>query len=291
MRKLLAVITIISLLTLLSACQKQADEQYREGANPSHPSSFVTRQGFYALLDKESTGRLMPSGRVVSAVAPHHLVAGQLIVEIMQVLARENPELIIVLGPNHSNMGGKVITGFYDWQTPEGKVLAEGKVVQALIDKGLAVKDEEVLSREHSVGTHMPFIRHFMPEAKVVPIILHHDVTLQEVDRLLAVLEPHLNDRTVILASVDFSHYLKRQEAEAKDRETLALMEAFDYSSIFRLGNDYLDSPASLAFAFRLAQREGIGDFTLLGNTNSGIIMQNDIMETTSYFTLVFAKK
>lgn len=291
MRKLLAIITIVSLLALMTGCQEKTEKQKGEGANPSHPSTFITRQDFYSLLDKGTALKTLPGGRVISAVAPHHLVAGQLIVELMQVIAENKPELVIVVGPNHSNSGGKVITGFYDWETPEGKVITEEKTARVLIEKGLAVRDEEVLSREHSVGTHMPFIRHYLPEAKVVPIILHYDVTLEEVDRLLNVLEPYINDQTLILSSVDFSHYLKRLEAEAKDKETLALMKAFNYSTIFRLGNDYLDSPASLAFAFRLAQRQGIKDFTLLDNTNSGIIMKNDLIETTSYFTLFFNKE
>lgn len=289
MRKILVVITIVSLLALLSGCQKN-DAKKGEGTNPSHPSSFVSRQDLYSLLDKEKPAKSVPAGRVVAAVAPHHLVAGQLIVELMQAMAKDNPELVIVVGPNHPNSGGKVITGFYDWQTPEGRVKTEGKVVGVLIEKGLAVKDEDVLAKEHSIGTHMPFIRHYLPEARVVPIILHHDVSLNEVDGLVAALEPYINEKTVILSSVDFSHYLKRQEAEAKDRETLALMKAFNYSTLFRLGNDYLDSPASLAFAFRRAQKEGIEEFTLLDNTNSGIIMKNDLIETTSYFTLVFTK-
>lgn len=291
MRKVLAVITIVVLLTLLSGCQEKTNEQKGEGSNPSHPSSFVSRQDLYTLLGKERPANNMPAGKIISAVAPHHLVAGDLIVELMQAVAVSKPELVIVVGPNHSNSGGKVITGFYDWQTPEGKVKTEEKTARALIEKGLAVRDEEILSREHSVGTHMPFIRHYLPEAKVVPIILHHDITLQEVDGLLTALEPYINDRTVILSSVDFSHYLKRQEAEVKDKETLAYMRAFNYSSIFRLGNDYLDSPASLAFAFQLAQRQGIEEFTLLGNTNSGIILKNDLIETTSYFTLVFTQE
>lgn len=287
MRKFLAVITIVLLLAVSSGCQKN-DTKNGEGLNPSHPSSFISRQDWYSLLDKEKPAKSIPAGRVIAAVAPHHLVAGQLIVELMQAMAQNKPELIIVVGPNHSNSGGKVITGFYDWQTPEGRVKTEGEIVGAIIEKGLAVKDEGVLAREHSIGTHMPFIRHYLPQARVVPIILHHDVSLNEVDGLIAALEPYIDEKTVILSSVDFSHYLKRQEAEAKDRETLALMKAFNYSTLFRLGNDYLDSPASLAFAFRQAQKEGIEEFTLLDNTNSGIIMKNDLIETTSYFTLLF---
>jgi AmmeMemoRadiSam system protein B len=303
MRKNLPIIILIFLLVFVSGCRAEAEtgdlktgtgdlhEKTGEGTNPSHPSSFVTSKEFYALLDKESASEPLPGGRIVSAVAPHHLVAGELILKVMQVIAKARPELVIVVGPNHENSGGKVITGLYDWETPAGKVHTETKVAGALLEKGLAVRDEKVLSREHSVGTHMPFIRHYLPEARVVPLILHHGVSLEEVDELLTALEPYLGEKTLILSSVDFSHYLTRQEAEAKDKETQALMKAFNYPTLFRLGNDYLDSPASLAFALRQAQKQGIKDFALLDNTNSGIIMRNDFIETTSYFTLVFSEE
>ena len=136
----------------------------------------------------------------------------------------------------------------------------------------------------------VPLIKHFLPKARIVPVVLHHDVSLQEIDALLDGLEPYLNERAVLISSVDFSHYLTRSEAQVKDRETLSFMRSLDYPALFHLGNDYLDSPASLAAAFLLAQRSGLKDFYVLENTNSGIILQNDFIETTSYFTLVFAE-
>jgi hypothetical protein len=167
----------------------------------------------------------------------------------------------------------------------------EDRVVSVLLDKGLALRDEEVLSQEHSVGALVPFLKYFLPEAKIVPLILHHDVSLHEVDALLNALEPFLNGRAVLISSVDFSHYLPRSEAQAKDRETIRYMRNFNYATLFSLGNDYLDSPASLAAALRLAEKRGFKEFSVLDNTNSGIILQNDFIETTSYFTLVFSER
>ena len=93
------------------------------------------------------------------------------------------------------------------------------------------------------------------------------------------------------MASVDFSHYLTGREAKNKDAQTLMHMRNFDYPTLFRLGDDHPDSPASLAMAFRHAENRGIKEFRVLDHTNSGFIMNNDLMETTSYFTLVFTEE
>ncbi len=291
---------LICTLFLVTGCshsipagEKSTDyEQSKERVEGSstHPS-FVTRQELNAILAEKGEKTAFVNGRVVSAVVPHHLVAGRLIAEVLALLSSQAPTRIIIVGPNHPNAGAKIITGYFGWQTPEGTLETDKKVVTQLLDSGLAVKDEEALSKEHSIGALVPLIRHFLPEVRIVPVVLHHDVSLKDVDQLLLGLEPFLDQNTVLISSVDFSHYLTRSEAQAKDRETMRYMKNHDYSTLFCLGNDYLDSPASLAAAFRLAEKRGIDEFSLLGNTNSGIIMQNDFIQTTSYFTLVFTNE
>ncbi len=290
MNRVLNWITLIGLLFLLVGCQEVGNNESRVTANPAH-SSFVTRQELAQALNLAKAESLETAGHKISGVVPHHLVAGHLIADYFAALSQQRPELIIIVGPNHENRGGRVITGLYDWQTPEGLVKTEAEVVKGLLANNLAVRDEKVLAGEHSIGSLVPFVGYYLPQAKVVPIILHHGVTLREVDKLLTGLKPYLNEETVLVASVDFSHYLTRREAELKDEETLIHMRNFDYSTIFRLGDDHLDSPASLALAFRRAEAQGIKEFFILDHTNSGVIMNNDLMETTSYFTLAFAKE
>lgn len=287
----------------------RTDPQVTDGVaadSPAH-ASFVSAEEFAQIMATERLGQSAPfvhtdqpggsdqpvrKGTIVAGVVPHHLVAGNLILELLREIAAQAPEVIVLVGPNHHNQGSRVITGFGDWQTPLGQVKTERNVVQALLDTKKIYQDETVLDQEHAVGNVMPLIKYCLPKAQVVSIILHHDVSLTEVDELLNVLEPILVDKkTIMLASVDFSHYLTREQAHEKDRFTLQVMKNFDYVTLFRLNNDYLDSPASLAMAFRFAERQGDVEPHLLGNTNSGEIFQDNNMETTSYFTILFAEK
>jgi len=270
--------------------EKQAEKQGQQSKlYPPHPS-FLTEPELYAVLSASKEQSKL-EGTILGGVVPHHLVAGSLITDLLAALVPQKPEVIILVGPNHHNLGGRMITGFSAWQTPEGLVEVEEKIVQALLRESIVGQEEQVLSQEHSIGSLVPLIKHYLPQTQIVPLILHHDVTLEEVDKLLAVLEPWLEDgKVVFLASVDFSHYLTREQAEEKDRFTLKVMKNFAYPTLFHLDNDYLDSPASLALVFRYAERKGLHEFQVLANTNSGRILQNDFIETTSYFSLVFLK-
>lgn len=264
-----------------------------EPPQAARPGSFVTMEELYKHLSSRPLSPVQEQKelqRVIGAVAPHHLVAGPLIAEALELAMQQSPSTVVLVGPNHKNRGARIITGWKDWQTPDGLAATDRETVQALLDKGLAVRDDEVLDVEHSVGTLVPFIKHFSPETRIVPLILHHDVSLQEIDRLLDAIAPCLKEDAVVVASVDFSHYLTRQEAEDRDVITLQSMKGFDYASLLRMGNDNLDSPASLSLVLRWAQRAGLQDFQVLRNTNSGIILKNDSIETTSYFTLLFGE-
>lgn len=284
------LILLCCILTLLIGCSRDIKTRERVEVISTHPS-FVTEKELNSILKEKSEKISYVEGRVVSAVVPHHLVAGHLIVTAVKTLIPQQPEVVILVGPNHFNKGGRIITGLNGWRTPTGVMDVQSDIVKSLLQSSLAVRDEETLSLEHSIGALVPLLKYYLPDTKVVPIVLHYDVKLEEVEVLLQSLEPFLDDKAVVLSSVDFSHYLTRSQAQAKDQETLRHMNNFDYPTIFRLGNDYLDSPASLAASFLLAEKRGIKEFTVLDNTNSGIILQNDFIETTSYFTLVFMDK
>jgi AmmeMemoRadiSam system protein B len=270
--------------------EKQAQKKFQQSKQQPPHLSFLTKQELYEVLSGPQEQYNL-EGTILGGVVPHHLLAGSLIADLLAALVPQKPEVIILVGPNHHNLGGRLITGFSAWQTPEGLVETEEKIVQTLLEKSIVGQDEQVLSQEHSIGSLVPLIKHYLPQTKIVPLILHHDVSLKEVDKLLAVLEPWLEEeKCVLLASVDFSHYLTREQAEEKDRFTLKVMKNFDYPTLFHLDNDYLDSPASLATVFRYAENKGLQEFQVLVNTNSGQILQNDFIETTSYFSLVFLK-
>lgn len=252
----------------------------------THSNSFFDARYFRP----ETVENKSFDGRIYGAVVPHHLLAHSMIAQVFARLQQEKPSRLILLGPNHKNLGARILTSSLGWETPFGTVETDEGGINQLLGSDLVKKDDKAFSTEHSMGNLMPFIKHYLPDAKIVPIIFHHDVSKKEAALIAEQLSPLIDEDTVIIASVDFSHYLPRREAEEKDEETLKAMETKNLSTLFSMGNDHLDSPASLGTLFLAMGAQDIEDFTLLDHTNSGMLLGNDLIETTSYMTMIFIK-
>lgn len=289
MRKLLSVCFGLCLLAafLGSGCINQGTQQTIEFSQTplrgSHPDRFF-ETGYFP---KERKDLPREGDPITGAVVPHHLIANELIGEVFGLLQKQEPPLVFIFGPNHFHQGERILTSSWSWHTPFGLVEADEEAIGELLKRTAIKEGNEVFSQEHSIGSLMAFVKYYLPKAKIVPIILHHDVSLEEV-QVLAKTIARIKEDAIYLASVDFSHYLTAREADSKDWETLDMMQKKNLVGLFTLGDDHLDSPASLGLLFSLMEEKGLDDFKVLRNTNSGHILGNNLIETTSYFTLVF---
>lgn len=275
-------------------------EGRRAAPEPAHPNVFFNPVLFYSGLEAARRPTAVPgvsgaglavSGSVAGGLVPHHDLAGELLSGFFLRLEESPPDVIFLVGPNHDAAGAPVITGRRAWQTDFGRVEVDREAVDALVAAGLAAVDEDVLAREHAMGTLMPYIKFHAPEARVVPLILHRGLTLAELRRLASALAAQLGPGRILVASVDFSHYLARAEAEARDRETLATIRAGDLDRLLRMGPEHLDSPGSVAVLLMAMAATGVDGPVVLGHTNSGEILRDHLIETTSYFTFLFTNK
>ncbi|NLT94464.1 MAG: AmmeMemoRadiSam system protein B [Clostridia bacterium] len=252
----------------------------------NHPNNFFDSRYFIRELSESPEA---PGKRIYGAVVPHHLLAYEMIAEVFNHLRDQEPPLIVLIGPNHNNQGERIITSTWGWQTPFGTVEPDREAIADLVATSLVKVNNEIFSQEHSMGNLMPFLKYFLPEAKVVPIVFHHDLKKEEGIILSQVFSRLVEEREgIIIASVDFSHYLTNKEAQEKDRETLRIIENRNIAELLKLGDDHLDSPGAMMTLLLTMDRLNVRDFRILGHTNSGILIGNDLIETTSYFTFVF---
>jgi AmmeMemoRadiSam system protein B len=264
-----------------------------------------------------------PQGEVSGLIVPHHLLAGELIADGYKRLADSHSEsaaaventqnkkrsfwgkktsevedtavkTVIILGPNHEEKGNYwALTSSGSWQTHKGVVEPDLAVIGQLQNAGVLQEDTALLQTEQSIGTQMPFIAEFLPSVKVVPIVLSNRVSREEIEQLVVALHDVMTEQTVIVASVDFSHYLRSDQAQQNDAEVRKLLEERNTAGLLQLaGNsDYLDSAPSLVTLLKLMDQLDVTETTILENTNSGILENNQIDPTTSYFEVIFSKK
>ena len=217
--------------------------------SPSHPLLFFDERSFAAAeaVTAATPVELMPDAR--GLLLPHDWVGGALITTSLRDLAASRQVTrVILVGPNHTNAGGAaVLTSDLPWETPFGQAEADREAVTALAAGGLVRLEPDVLTYEHSVAGIVPAVRRYLPDAKVVPLVLRGGLSAEDVERLAGALAPLMDEDTVLVAAVDFSHGLPASAARQRDSETLALLRTSDWAPLLRWGNEHLDSPASVA--------------------------------------------
>lgn len=257
------------------------------------PTRFYFQSQFTtALADAKRLQTDWPESRVIGGIIPHDIQRGMYIADFFQNLSKQSPKQLIIIGPNHFEQGSyPVLTSTAGWQTEFSVVRADVPAVNQLLNSGMAGQDDQVLVSDHSLAGIIPYLAYYLPEAKVVPLLLKSEIRLQEINDLLKIINKIKTADTVVVAAVDFSHYLTKQTAYINDQITQKAMERFDYQTILSFGmrfNDYLDSPPSIAVLLKYLSDAGIKHSQVLHHLNSGDRSGDPQVSTTSYFEMIY---
>jgi len=253
-----------------------------------HPLIFYDEKSFVEGINR-AKNIPKPTYKITGGITPHDLTAGFILADFYKRLSKQKPATIILIGPNHYEKGNFLaLTGNYGWSTPYGVVESDKTIIAALISRNLVKVDENTLENDHAVAGSMPFIKYYLPEAKVVPVLLSGRMTQAEASILAENLQEFVKENVVIVAAVDFSHYLDSKQAEENDNITLAVMKNFDYRQLFLMNNDFLDSPPSIGVLLMVMQKLGKAEPEFIFNANSGQLQKNNFIQTTSYFEIAY---
>ncbi len=184
-------------------------------------------------------GQKTPSN-VVGAVLPHHLLVESFIDDFYAALAKKiQPARIILVSPNHFDNGVKYIQTATVTHKDLSNDLLDLPAIHFLASKAGAFIENKYYSVEHGIYVHYPFIKKYFPQAQIIPIILKRGTPQAQMDKLIADLQELQkieNKNTLILASVDFTHYVSEDIAAKNDRQTIAYFT--QWSSVENLRNN-----------------------------------------------------
>ena len=192
-------------------------------------------------------------GKLLGAVSPHFLPVMSFTANILSSLAREGqPERVIfLLAPNHSGESLPVILADRGWSTPYGYLDTDEEAIATIRNApGLSSQidiNQALMESDHSAATLTPFIKYYMPQAKVVTILLGRDCSLAPLRAIADIIYEIGKSKPVfLLASVDFSHKLRIGETPDRDAVSEALIRAGDTQTIKKLDSGNMDSPESV---------------------------------------------
>ena len=151
------------------------------------------------------------------------------------------PELVVVVGPNHYGVGSGVATyGEGGWETPLGRVLVDNDATKTIVHlTGFVDIDPQAHRREHSIEVQLPFLQELYGGSfSLLPISLAFQdrSTAKDLAKGLAELlkeagEAHVN--AILIGSSDLTHYEPAAQAREKDSALLKHVQALDTDSFY----------------------------------------------------------
>jgi AmmeMemoRadiSam system protein B len=284
---------ILTAAIILFVSFGQGPELQVEKRNLHKISGFDESQFILGIDKAEKSYGEITLKKLKGGIVPHHMVASHMIAGFFQGLSAEKPQKIIIVGPNHEEKGAfKVLTGSYDWETPYGIVESDLETLQRLLSANLASIDDTVLPEDQAVSAILPFIEFYMPYAKVTPLLLSSRLTENEIGQLADELSILLKEKdTVLIASVDFSHYLSFEHAEKNDRISLDAIQKGSCGEILKLDSGFMDSPPSVCTLMKAMKNTGTTDMEILDHSNSYKILGVGETDTTSYFSIYYGQR
>lgn len=190
------------------------------------------------------------------------------------------PEKIILMSVDHYNYGRRNISAMTGtWRLKTGDIQLEQGVFAKLVASSAVYNDENAFITEHGIKNVVPDLVAYFPDIDILPIMVKDSASRVELDNLYQGIWDNCQANCLVVGSVDFSHYNPRSLAQIHDTYAIKALNSLSETQVSRAETD---SPNILSLLVRLANSQGARGFRVAFNGNSGAMMQDDSIETTS---------
>jgi len=161
--------------------------------------------------------------KIYGVVCPHagYAYSGPTACHSYNAISSQNPELVIIIGPNHFGIGRNVATmEDAKWETPLGLVEVDSDSAQEVTKKSNVIEiDNYSHSQDHSLEVQIPMLQSFLSNKfNILPLILLAQDLETSRDVGNAVYEIAKKKNSIIIASSDFTHYEENSFAHLQDK-------------------------------------------------------------------------
>ena len=249
------------------------------------------------ILPVTSTAASIDKLNIISGVVPHHLLATEIIDDFFSYISSHGkPETIVILSPDHFQSGilnddNTFIT--LDWKSGSGKKEFENIKIDSLLGKKLADDNKIALNSsaivyDHGITNLIPYIKKYFPESKFLPILIPIDIAKEQIEHLVKTINIESPAQTIIIASVDFSHYLPPHAAGFHDEKSIRVLLNFEEDNYDNIEVDCWQALYAARLFAKLRQKEVPH---IIAHKNSVDFSKLYSEITTSYFSVAFGEK
>ena len=177
---------------------------------------------------------------IYGVISPHagYVYSGPTACHSYKAISSKNPELVIILGPNHFGVGKDVATMVdVQWETPLGLVEVDSEAAKEIVNNSKYIEiDEFSHSRDHSLEVQIPMLQSIFSEKfKILPIILRDQSLEMAKDVGNAVAQIAKSRNAMIVASSDFTHYEENSFAHSQDKALIEPILEMDVEKFYRV--------------------------------------------------------
>ena len=181
--------------------------------------------------------------KIFGIICPHagYVYSGPTACHSYKSIAFQNPELVIIIGPNHFGVGKDAATMIdAQWQTPLGMIQVDSESAKqvAEISKFIEI-DEYSHSQDHSLEVQVPMLQETLSnDFQILPIILRAQDIKIAIDVGNAVAEIAKKKNAIIVASSDFTHYEENSFAHQQDKALIEPILEMNVERFYQVLNE-----------------------------------------------------
>ena len=152
-----------------------------------------------------------PSGPALGGIVPHAgwVFSGKIASNVVRCLSEQNsPETVILFGRHLHPSSQNFIMIEGSWATPLGDLEIDhdlGRALQA--EFPFVVETATRYEQDNTIELQLPFIKHFFPGVKILPIGVPPRVESLRIGERAAEISRDLRRNALVLGSTDLTHY------------------------------------------------------------------------------------
>ena len=229
---------------------------------------------------------------IFGIVSPHagYIYSGKTAAYAYNLLKNKNYETVIVISPSHSEyFSGSSIFDGDAYETPLGVVEIDQSVVNKLINNSKTIfRGIQGHRKEHALEVQIPFLQSVLSNFKIVPVVMgdQGEMFIEELARKISEVA---NEKTLIVASSDMSHFYSSEEAERLDAIIERRINGFDFQSLMEdIDNHKCEACGAgpIITMMKAASLKNINNSLVLNRSDSGDVT-GDNTEVVGYLSAV----
>lgn len=162
-------------------------------------------------------------------ICPHAgiMYSGRTAAYSFSTLKNEKPENIVIIGPSHSYaFNGISVLNADAYETPLGLVPVNRLLTAKLLNSYSITYKKNAHCNEHSIEVLLPFLQYCLSDSfSVTGIVMGSQSDSSVIDLSKLLIENCDIEKTLIIASSDFSHFYTAQQAQEMDKRALDLIK------------------------------------------------------------------